>query len=150
MTRKVFQDLTNKMKGKADIDLVTILARTPRADQTYRIYSSNDSMSPEGEYKSESVSDLWRESLLDRSESLLLVDFSDMRSHLGDADQLIHLGIGSVLNVPVMEASRTLAVINILGPAGALNLENHLEIIDIIVNCNDRLVKSIKESVPGE
>ena len=69
---------------------------------------------------------MWSRQVLVRGEPYYANDAAGIRAAFEDADKILGLGLGAVINVPVKEADRVLGTLNFLREAGGYRPE-HVE-----------------------
>lgn len=67
---------------------------------------------------------LWSRQVLVRGEPYFANDAAGIRAAFEDADKIIGLGLGAVINAPVKEGERVLGTLNFLREAGGFRKEN--------------------------
>lgn len=73
----------------------------------------------------------WSRQVLVRGEPYYANDEAGLRAAFEDAEQLIGMGLGAVINVPVKEGERVLGTLNFLREAGGYRPENVLDAIEL-------------------
>jgi hypothetical protein len=66
-----------------------------------------------------------------RGEPYYANDEAGLRAAFEDADKLVGLGLGAVINVPVKEGARVLGTLNFLREAGGYRPENVLHAVEL-------------------
>ena len=69
----------------------------------------------------------WSRQVLVRGEPYYANDEAGIRFAFEDAEKIVGLGLGAVINVPVKEADRVLGTLNFLREAGAYRAEHVLQ-----------------------
>jgi GAF domain-containing protein len=82
-----------------------------------RIYSSNPRAYPVGGRKQKQGTP-WGEQVLDRGEVFIARDRAELRAAFADHELIFSLGIGSIMNVPVMLHGRCRGIVNLSHDAG--------------------------------
>jgi hypothetical protein len=67
---------------------------------------------------------VWSRQVLVRGEPYYANDEAGLRAVFADADKLLGMGLGAVINVPVKEGGRVLGTLNFLREAGGYRPEN--------------------------
>jgi hypothetical protein len=73
----------------------------------------------------------WSRQVLVRGEPYYANDEAGLRAAFEDAEKLIGLGLGAVINVPVKDGERVLGTLNFLREAGGYRPENVLDAIEL-------------------
>ena len=73
----------------------------------------------------------WSRQVLVRGEPYYANDEAGLRAAFEDAEKLIGLGLGAVINVPVKDGERVLGTLNFLREAGGYRSENVLDAIEL-------------------
>lgn len=81
----------------------------------------------------------WSRQVLVRGEPYYANDAAGIRFAFEDADKILGLGLGAVINVPVKEADRVLGTLNFLREAGGYRFENLEEAIRLAVRAQTLL-----------
>jgi hypothetical protein len=66
----------------------------------------------------------WSRQVLVRGEPYYANDAAGIRFAFEDAEKILGLGLGAVMNVPVKDGGQVLGTLNFLGEAGAYRFEN--------------------------
>ena len=74
---------------------------------------------------------VWSRKVLVRGEPYYANDEAGLRAAFEDADKLVGLGLGAVINVPVKEGERVLGTLNFLREAGGYRPENVFHAIEL-------------------
>jgi hypothetical protein len=97
--------------------LFTVMAYHPGSIQVERLYSSNPSAYPVGGRKDKKDT-AWGRRVLDAGEPFLGTGPDDIRAHFDDYERILGLGLGSILNMPVVHGGRVLGTMNLTHEAG--------------------------------
>ncbi|HJS75937.1 MAG TPA: GAF domain-containing protein [Burkholderiales bacterium] len=73
----------------------------------------------------------WSRQVLVRGEPYYANDEAGLRAAFEDAEKLIGLGLGAVINVPVKDGERVLGALNFLREAGGYRPENLLDAVEL-------------------
>lgn len=105
--------------------LITLLQVQRDGQRMRRIYTNNPDAYPVGGLKPVAVSQ-WTERVLRKGEPFLGRNSGEIRGMLQDHELIASLGLGSIINMPVVYDGRTLGALNILDVEGYYTPE-HLE-----------------------
>ena len=97
--------------------LLTMMRNLAPAAEVERIYSSNPAAYPIGGRKSKDGT-TWGPGVLDRGEVFIAKNADELRAAFADHALIFSLGIGSIMNVPILLGGRCLGVMNCCGEAG--------------------------------
>jgi GAF domain-containing protein len=104
--------------------LFTVMAFDRDTMQVQRLYSSNPRDYPPGGRKAKRDT-AWGRHVLEEGRPFIGRSARDIREHFDDHELIAHLGLESVLNVPVRVCARTLGTMNLLHDAAFYD-ESHL------------------------
>ena len=93
-----------------------------------RVYTSDAAAYPLGGRKPRRDT-VWSRQVLVRGEPYYANDEAGVRAAFEDADKIVGLGLGAVINVPVKEGARVLGTLNFLREAGGYRPENVLQAV---------------------
>jgi hypothetical protein len=96
--------------------LFTVM-RTLESGEVERVHTSDPAAYPLGGRKPRRDT-AWSRQVLVRGEPYYANDPAGIRAAFEDADKLLGLGLGAVINVPVKEGDRVLGTLNFLREAG--------------------------------
>jgi hypothetical protein len=102
--------------------LFTAMRYLPSAE-VERVHTSDPATYPLGGRKPRRDT-AWSRQVLVRGEPYYANDEAGLRSAFEDADKLIGLGLGAVINVPVKDAGRVLGTLNFLREAGGYRADD--------------------------
>jgi len=102
--------------------LYTVM-RTLPSGEVERVHTSNPNAYPLSGRKPRRDT-MWSRQVLVRGEPYFANDEAGIRAAFEDADLIIGLGLGAVINVPVKEGDRVLGTLNFLREAGGFRKEN--------------------------
>jgi hypothetical protein len=111
---RALDELAQRVLGHS---LFTVMRHLDKAAEVERVYSSNVAAYPVGGRKRK-LGTKWGEKVLDRGEVFIAANRDELREAFPDYELIFSLGIGSIMNVPVMYDGRTLGTVNISGEAG--------------------------------
>jgi hypothetical protein len=109
-----FDRVTQRVLGHK---LLTVMRHLTATAEVERIYSSNRAAYPVGGRKQKQGTS-WGEQVLDRGEVFIAKDREDLRAAFADHALIFSLGIGSIMNVPVMLHGRCRGIVNLSHDAG--------------------------------
>jgi hypothetical protein len=99
--------------------LFTVM-RTLESGEVERVHTSDPAAYPLGGRKPRRDT-AWSRQVLVRGEPYYANDPAGIRAAFEDADKLLGLGLGAVINVPVKEGDRVLGTLNFLREAGGFH-----------------------------
>jgi transcriptional regulator with GAF, ATPase, and Fis domain len=105
--------------------LITVLQVTRDGQRMRRLYTNNPDAYPVGGLKPVANSQ-WTERVLRSGQPFLGRNSGDIRQMLQDHELIASLGLGSIINMPIVYDGRTLGALNILEVEGYYTPE-HLE-----------------------
>lgn len=97
--------------------LFTVTWILPGGKEVERIHTSDAASYPLGERKPVG-SDGWTELVLDRRQCFLANEPAGFALYFPDHDFIVSLGLGAVINVPIVDADRLLGTLNFLDRTG--------------------------------
>lgn len=97
--------------------LLTVLRYLPETVEVERLYSSHPDTYPLGGRKQKQGT-AWGEQVLDRGEIYICADPADIERTFSDHALIFGLGVGGMMNVPILFAGRCLGTLNISHEAG--------------------------------
>jgi hypothetical protein len=109
-----FDRVTQRVLGHK---LLTVMGHMAATAEVERIYSSNPRAYPVGGRKQKQGTP-WGEKVLDRGEVFIAKDREELRAAFADHELIFSLGIGSIMNVPVMLHGRCRGIVNLSHDAG--------------------------------
>ncbi|MFD7136462.1 GAF domain-containing protein [Streptomyces sp. NPDC059894] len=110
--------LEEEVRATVGVRLFTVLAWLPERTTLRRVHSSHPRQYPVGGEKSVEVSGGWLEHCISRQLPYLGPDRAAVREVFADHRVIDALGCGAVINTPVVDAGRTLGVLNALDAEG--------------------------------
>ena len=110
----VFDRVVQRVLGHK---LLTVMRHVAPTAEVERIYSSNPRAYPVGGRKQKQGTP-WGEKVLDRGEVFIAKDRAELRAAFADHELIFSLGIGSIMNVPVMLHGRCRGIVNLSHDAG--------------------------------
>jgi GAF domain-containing protein len=110
----VFDRVTQRVLGHK---LLTVMRHVTTTAEVERIYSSNPRAYPVGGRKQKQGT-TWGEQVLDRGEVFIARNREELRAAFADHELIFSLGIGSIMNVPVMLQGRCRGIVNLSHDAG--------------------------------
>ena len=97
--------------------LLTVMRHVAATAEVERIYSSNPRAYPVGGRKQKQGTP-WGEKVLDRGEVFIARDLDALRAAFADHALIFSLGIGSIMNVPILLHGRCLGIVNVSHDTG--------------------------------
>src|ERR1700730_366946 len=110
----VFDRVVQRVLGHK---LLTVMRHVAATAEVERIYSSKPRAYPVGGRKPEQGTP-WGEKVLDRGEVFIARNREELRVAFADHELIFSLGIGSIMNVPVMLHGRCRGIVNLSHDAG--------------------------------
>ncbi|MBJ3778363.1 GAF domain-containing protein [Acuticoccus mangrovi] len=120
---RAVQDATNRLIGHR---LFTLLVVLPGGEEVQRFYSSNEAAYPVSGVKRVGPTP-WGEVVLKGKKSYLGPDLAAIRWAFADHELIASLGLGAVINIPILHHGTLLGTMNIL------NAEGHFRDLDVKV-----------------
>jgi GAF domain-containing protein len=97
--------------------LFTVMRHLPQSHEVERLYSSNPDAYPVGGRK-QKQSTIWGETVLSEGKPLIARNADELRAGFPDHALILSLGIGSIMNIPVMFKGKCIGTMNVCGDAG--------------------------------
>jgi hypothetical protein len=97
--------------------LFTAMRYLPAADEVERVYTTDAAAYPTGGRKLKHDT-AWSRQVLIAGEPYFANDEAGIRAAFDDADRILALGLGAVINVPVRHGGRVVGTLNFLREAG--------------------------------
>jgi len=110
----VFDHVVQRVLGHK---LLTVMRHVAATAEVERVYSSNPRAYPVGGRKQKQGTP-WGEQVLDRGEVFIARNREELRAAFADHELIFSLGIGSIMNVPVMLHGRCRGIVNLSHDAG--------------------------------
>jgi hypothetical protein len=117
-----FTDIGNEARRRFGWRLFTAMRYLP-SGEVERVYTSDPVAYPLSGRKPRRDTP-WSRQVLVRGEPYYANDPAGIRFAFEDAEKILGLGLGAVINVPVKEADRVLGTLNFLREAGGYREEN--------------------------
>ncbi len=117
MDNAVFEQLRLQAADALGCRLFTVMRYLRASDEVERVYSSDARAYPPGGRKSKRDTD-WSRQVLESAEPYFANDEAGIRAAFDDAEKIIALGLGAVINVPVQHAGLVIGTLNFLREAG--------------------------------
>lgn len=112
-----FTDIGNEARGRFGWRLFTAMRYLP-SGEVERVYTSDPAAYPLSGRKPRRDTP-WSRQVLVRGEPYYANDAAGIRFAFEDAEKILGLGLGAVINVPVKDGERVLGTLNFLREAGA-------------------------------
>ncbi|MCY1666645.1 GAF domain-containing protein [Rhizobium sp. SL86] len=119
----LYKALEQALSEEIGFGLFTLLYRD--GDEVARVYSSNEAAYPVFGRKHMGPTP-WGEKVIDRQEAFLGPDRDAIVWAFYDHELIFSLGLGAVINIPVVYNGETIGTMNLLDKSGAYT-EEHLE-----------------------
>jgi len=110
----VFDKIAQRVLGHK---LLTVMRHDAATAEVERVYSSNPLAYPVGGRKQKQGTP-WGEKVLDHGEVFIARNKDELRAAFADYELIVSLGIGSIMNVPIMRHGRCLGIVNLSHDAG--------------------------------
>ena len=117
-----YADLGSAAQKKFGWKLYTVM-RTLPSGEVERVHTSNPDAYPLAGRKPRRDT-MWSRQVLVRGEPYFANDEAGIRAAFEDAEKIIGLGLGAVINVPVKDGDRVVGTLNFLREAGAYNSQH--------------------------
>lgn len=102
--------------------LYTAMRHLPDSAEVERLHSSDSQAYPLAERKQKRDT-AWSRQVLERGEAYFADDAAGIRAAFEDADRILALGLGAVINAPVLSEGRVIGTLNFLREAGGYRRE---------------------------
>lgn len=113
----LFDLLAEHIEDRVQPDLVTVLAPSADGHRLQRLYSSDLQNFPLSE-ADRVEENSWFHRLFIEREPIIANDAEAILAWLPDWQSLIDMGYGSLVNMPLVTAGKTIGLINVMAPAG--------------------------------
>jgi hypothetical protein len=112
-----FDQIAARAKADFGFELFTAMRYRPATDEVERAYTSDAVAYPVGgrKFKRDTA---WSRQVLGAGEPYFANDEAGIRAAFDDADKILSLGLGAVINVPVRRDGRVVGTLNFLREAG--------------------------------
>jgi GAF domain-containing protein len=97
--------------------LFTVMRHLADSNEVERIYSSNPAAYPLGGRKQKQGTS-WGRIVLDEGQPFIARNEAELRASFPDHELILSLGIGSIMNIPVMLKGQCIGTMNVSGEAG--------------------------------
>ncbi len=97
--------------------LFTVMRQLAASNEVERIYSSNPAAYPVGGRKQKQGT-RWGQIVLNEGKPFIARNDDELRASFPDHELILSLGIGSIMNIPVMFKGQCMGTMNISGEAG--------------------------------
>lgn len=116
-----WREAHERVARELDVVMFTVLRFTDGGATMERVYSSHPDAYPVGGTKdvATQVSSEWTAVARDAGRPMLMATPADIRRVFGDAATILGLGIGALVNVPIVDRGRVVGSVSVSGPAGA-------------------------------
>lgn len=102
----------------------TVMRLLAGSNEVERLYSSNPAAYPVGGRKQKQDSS-WGRIVLDEGRPFIARNPDELRANFPDHELILSLGIGSIMNIPVMFKGQCVGTMNVSGEAGQYG-ERHI------------------------
>ncbi len=103
--------------------LFTVMRHRADSNEVERIYSSNPAAYPVGGRKQKQGT-RWGRIVLDEGKPFIARNEAELRASFPDHELILSLGIGSIMNIPVMFKGQCVGTMNVSGEAGQYGEED--------------------------
>lgn len=116
-----WREAHERVARELDVIMFTVLRFTDGGATMERVHSSHPEAYPIGGTKdvATQVSPEWTAVARDAGRPMLMGTPDDIRRVFGDAGTILGLGIGAIMNVPLVRRGRVVGSVSISGPANA-------------------------------
>jgi hypothetical protein len=112
-----FDDIAAHAETSFGCRLFTAMRYLPATDEVERVYTTDAAAYPVGGRKGKRDT-AWSRQVLGAGEPYFANDEPGIRAAFDDADKILALGLGSVINVPVRHDGKIVGTLNFLREAG--------------------------------
>jgi len=117
----VYERIAAQARSSFGYRLFTAMRYRPATDEVERVYTSDPSSYPLGGRKLKRDT-AWSRQVLGAGEPYFANEEDGIRTAFDDADKILALGLGAVINVPVRHGGRVVGTLNFLREAGGYSL----------------------------
>jgi hypothetical protein len=110
--------------------LFTAMRYLPASREVQRVYTSDPQAYPLSGRKTKRDT-AWSRQVLERGEPYFANDEAGIRAAFDDAERILALGLGAVINVPVHSGPRVVGTLNFLREAGGYRPEQVAEALSL-------------------
>ena len=103
--------------------LFTLMRHLAASNEVERIYSSNPAAYPVGGRKQKQGT-TWSRIVLSEGRPFIARNEDELRANFPDHEQILSLGVGSIMNVPLMFKGQCVGTMNVSGDAGQYGEED--------------------------
>ena len=114
---QVFDEIAARARSGPGYRLFTAMRYLPATDEVERVFSTDAVSYPPGGRKRKRDT-AWSRRVLGAGEPYFAHDEAGIRAAFDDADKILALGFGAVINVPVRHDGRIVGTLNFLREAG--------------------------------
>jgi hypothetical protein len=112
-----FDDIAARAQASFGFRLFTAMRYFPATDEVERVYTTDPATYPIGGRKLKRDT-AWSRHVLGAGEPYFANDERGIRAAFDDAEKILALGLGAVINVPVRQDGRVVGTLNFLREAG--------------------------------
>jgi GAF domain-containing protein len=112
-----FDDIAARAKASFGFRLFTAMRYLAASDEVERVYTTDAASYPTGGRKLKRDT-AWSRQVLGAGEPYFANDERGIRAAFDDADKILALGLGAVINVPVRDRGRIVGTLNFLRETG--------------------------------
>ena len=116
--------------------LYTAMRHLPASSEVERVYTSDPAAYPLAGRKLKRDTG-WSRQVLECGEPYFAADAAGIRAAFDDADKILALGLGAVINVPVKRAGRVIGTLNFLREAGGYRREQVAEALALAAEAEE-------------
>jgi GAF domain-containing protein len=120
MLASPFDEIATLARARLGCRLFTAMRYLPASDEVERVYTSDPAAYPAGGRKRKRDT-AWSRQVLVAGEPWFANDEAGIRAAFDDADKIIALGLGAIVNVPVRHGGRVVGTLNFLREAGGFS-----------------------------
>jgi len=112
-----FDEIATRAKASFGFCLFTAMRYVPASDEVERVYTTDAAAYPVGGRKRKRDT-AWSRQVLGAGMPYFAADEPGIRAAFDDAEKILALGLGAVINVPVRHGGRIVGTLNFLREAG--------------------------------
>ncbi|MCP5076728.1 MAG: GAF domain-containing protein [Psychromonas sp.] len=121
----LFKALQKELEQRFNIKLLTFTQIDMVQRKAKRLYSSDDDSYAIGGFKPIEVND-WTTRVIEQQQAFVANEHSELAKVFFDHQLIAQLGLGSVINWPVVVHSQVIGTVNLLAEEGAYQNPDHL------------------------
>ena len=123
METRPYERIAELARSAFGARLFTAMRYLPATDEVERVYTTDAAAYPLGGRKLKRDT-AWSLQVLDAGEPYFANDERGIRAAFDDAEKIIALGLGAIINVPVRHGGRVVGTLNFLREAGGYSRDD--------------------------